>query len=59
MQKHVNDVKHPENMACDLCDFSLCPEVVPFCGDFSAVDDFGGRGHGAEVSHPAAPTTSK
>lgn len=31
--------------------------VVPLGGDFSAVNIFGGRGHGAEVPHPAAPTS--
>lgn len=64
MMKNVNDLKHSKIKCCysparGLCDLSCCSDVVPFRGDFSAVDDFGGCGHGADVSHPAAPSTSK
>lgn len=31
---------------------------IPFCGDFSAVDELGGSGHGSEVSHPPSSSSS-
>lgn len=35
-----------------------CDVSVPFCGDFPAINELGGSGHGSEVSHPHPSSSS-